>query len=189
MAGRILLVFVLAGYFLFPGATFAQNDATAPNPPAATEQQAPIPAVTEEEAQKGGMGRALLFYLPNRIFDAFDIVRLRGRIGPGIAAGVRVTKGIEAYLGAYQSIWAGLPGPRTQPGIPWPLGVEGAGGVKVLFIGEVVEPEYGPNYQWDEIGADAQAFLFGLSFGVSFSEIFDLAAGLIFMDMNHDDFR
>jgi len=42
MAGRILLVFVLAGYFLFPGATFAQNDATAPNPPAATEQQAPI---------------------------------------------------------------------------------------------------------------------------------------------------
>ncbi len=188
MAGRILLTLFLVGCFLIPGAVFAQNDETAPNPPAATEQQTPA-AVAEKEAQKGGVGRAVLFYLPNRICDVLDIVRLRFRIGPGIAAGVRVTEGIEAYLGAYQSIWAGLHGPRTQPHIPWPLGVEGAGGVKVLFIGEVVEPEYGPKYQWDEIGADAQAFLVGLSLGVSFSEILDFATGLIFIDINHDDFR
>ena len=48
-------------------------------------QQQPAPA----ERQGHSLAHTLLFYIPNRVLDAVDIVRLRVRVGPGVALGAR----------------------------------------------------------------------------------------------------
>ena len=47
------------------------------------------PAAVEPEQPKHGFGHKLLFYIPNRVLDVFDFVRLRVRVGPGLAVGAR----------------------------------------------------------------------------------------------------
>jgi hypothetical protein len=109
-------------------------------------------------------------------------------LGPGIAAGARVTQGIEAFFGAYRSFWVGLHGPRTKPKVPWITGLEGRQGAKAILFGEVDDTSISPHYQFDEIGLDAQAAVAGVSVGVSVAEIFDLVLGFLFIDISGDDF-
>ncbi len=153
-----------------------------------TEQKPEIIKKEQEpEKKKHSAGHAILMYLPNRVFDVFDIVRARVRIGPGISAGARVTQGLEVQVGAYRSLWLGLHGPRTKPKVPWIAGLEGRQGAKAIFLGEVEETRHSPNYQFDEIGVDAQAAVAGVSIGFSITEIFDLITGLLFIDISSDD--
>lgn len=88
----------------------------------------------DREEDGHSLAHSVLFYLPNRIFDVLDIVRARVKVGPGFGAGVRVTDVGELYLGSYASVFAGLPGPRQQPAIPIPAGIESRGGVKVSVL-------------------------------------------------------
>jgi len=55
--------------------------------------QASIPPKAE-----GGPLMSIICYIPNRVFDILDIVRLRLRVGPGISVGVRATKPVSAFL-------------------------------------------------------------------------------------------
>src|SRR5262245_60200219 len=50
----------------------------------------------------------IVFYLPNRILDLLDIFRVRARVGPGLAAQVRVTEPLSLHAGTYASVYAGL---------------------------------------------------------------------------------
>ena len=61
----------------------------------------------QTEVKSSGGKHAIICYLPNRIFDMFDIVRLRLRVGPGISIGARVTKLTNIFVGAHTSIFAG----------------------------------------------------------------------------------
>ena len=45
---------------------------------------------------------------PNRIFDIFDLARIRLRVGSGIAVDARVTKYGDLYAGGYSSLFVGL---------------------------------------------------------------------------------
>ena len=54
----------------------------------------------------------VLAYLPNRVFDLCDVVRLHVRIGTGWAAGARVTRYLPVFVGDYGALWLGLAGPR-----------------------------------------------------------------------------
>jgi hypothetical protein len=173
MIKKIVVFSVLAG-LLATTVVFARESA----PP--QEQQ--------QEVRTASFGRALLMYVPNRVFDVFDIVRIRIRLGPGIAAGARATQGIEAFFGAYRTFWIGLHGPRTEPKVPRIMGLEGRQGAKAILFGEVDDTNISPNYQFDEIGADAQAAVAGVSVGVSIAEIFDLLLGFLFIDISGDDF-
>jgi hypothetical protein len=58
------------------------------------------------------------------VFDVLDLVRLRVRVGPGISAGVRVTEIADVTIGAHATVFVGLHGPRGEPQIPWPIGLE-----------------------------------------------------------------
>jgi len=133
------------------------------------------------------IGHVLLLYVPNRIFDVFDVLRIRARIGPGLAAGLRVTEPLAFHAGAYKAFWLGVHGPRTKPKVSWPAGVEGRTGLELLTVGTVDETRHGPCYQWDEIGADVQALVAGAAVGVSVAEAFDLITGLLFIDISSDD--
>ena len=41
---------------------------------------------------EAGVIRAIVFYIPDRVFDLMDIFRVRVRVGPGISAGVRARR-------------------------------------------------------------------------------------------------
>ena len=145
------------------------------------------PAPATEAKEDKGIGHALMMYLPNRLFDVFDLVRARVRIGPGLSVGARATEAIDLNVGAYRTLWLGLHGPRTKAKLPLPAGLEGRSGVGLLLIETTSEWKYSPNYQWDEIGADVHALAAGVSVGVSIAEAFDLLTGLFFVDISTDD--
>ena len=129
----------------------------------------------------------ILFYLPNRVFDILDLVRARVRVGPGIAASVRVTKPVSVTAGLYASIFVGLPGPRGRARIPWPLGMENYAGADVSVFG-VSTKGFGPNYGVAEIGAGVHAGLPGIDVGLDPLEALDLLLGFVFIDIRDDDF-
>ena len=135
------------------------------------------------------MRRALLMYLPNRIFDALDVVRLRVRMGPGLAAGVRATEAADIGFGAYTSWFVGVPGPRGRRRANLPIGLESYVGaeVSVVSAGEDEDNKEGPNYGALEIGAGVHAGVAGVDIGIDPGELVDLAAGLLFIDLLRDD--
>ncbi len=116
-----------------------------------------------------------------------DVVRARARIGPGIGAGVRATKPISVNAGFYASVFAGIPGPRGRPKIPWPVGMENYAGADVSVMGVSTEG-FGPGYGPAEVGAGVHAGLLGIDVGVEPLEVLDLLLGFVFIDIRDDDF-
>jgi len=151
------------------------------------DEEAVVEEVVEVDDDDGkGVLWHILLYVPNRVFDVFDIVRLRLRLGPGIQLGARATDLLDVNLGTYASIWIGLHGPRGKPSIPWPVGVETFTGAEVSLASASVEG--GVNYGATEFGFGTQLLLLGFDLGVDPVEIVDLLAGFIFIDIRGDDF-
>ncbi len=46
---------------------------------------------TSSSVEPHGILHKLVMYVPNRVLDMLDVVRLRARVGPGVALNVRVT--------------------------------------------------------------------------------------------------
>jgi hypothetical protein len=141
-----------------------------------------------EQAARSESKRAthpFLMYLPNRIFDLLDIVRLRVRVGPGISAGVRATKPASAFVGFHSTLFAGLPGPRGKAEIPLPVGFDMRGGAQASVADLTARNVY---YDPLEVGFEIQPFIIGLNIGIGVFEILDFAAGFLFIDLQDDDF-
>jgi hypothetical protein len=142
--------------------------------------QASIPPKAE-----AGPLMSILCYIPNRVFDILDIVRLRLRVGPGISLGVRATKPVSAFLGTHLTVWAGLHGPRGRLWLPLPFGFESRSGAQASVVDLAKSGcYYGPL----EIGFETQLFLLGPNVGVAPFEVIDFIAGIFFIDLQNDDF-
>jgi len=186
MCKRLVLLVLLVTFMtplssLTPAIAVAEEGAVAvaPGDETATPETAP-------EKKSKSFGHRLLFYIPNRIFDVFDLVRARVRVGPGFAVGARVTRYGEVFMGGYTSVFAGLRGPRLEPRIPWPLGLETRAGVAILA--EATTEEGAPEYGYGEVGAGFQLVLVGVDVGVDPVEALDLALGFLFIDLTGDDY-
>jgi len=155
-----------------------------PGPALGQESQASPSETTTSDGGRG-IGHKLLLYLPNRLFDLMDVVRLRARVGPGFGAGARATKPLSVTAGFYSAVWAGLPGPRGKRTISLPVGLEALSGAKVSVID--VAAEGGLHYGRTEFGAGAQVFIIGADVGVDPGELLDLVGGLILIDFRKDD--
>lgn len=166
--------------------TFCINSSALADSPA-KEDDLNRTAVESSEDDEGSFIGGVLLYLPNRIMDVFDIFRLRVRVGPGVAAGVRVTKVAQLYLGTYATVFAGLPGPRLSPSIPIPAGLESYNGAAVSLAEATVDGGIGPDYSSTEIGFGVQLGIIGFDFGVDPVEVADLAAGVLTIDLREDD--
>jgi hypothetical protein len=153
---------------------------------AAAKEEAEVKSAPEKKEH--GFGHKLLLYIPNRILDVFDFVRLRVRVGPGIAVGVRATKPITLAFGGYTSIYAGLPGPRREPTINLPIGIENYVGAEVSVLDGSNEGRFSPNYSPTEIGVSVHPLIVGLDVAVDPLEVVDLALGFLFIDLCGDDF-
>lgn len=135
-----------------------------------------------------GFFHRVLFYIPNRALDLVDIVRLRGRVGPGLAAGVRATTAADAYLGSYTSVYAGLPGPRMRPIPKLPAGLETMTGAGVSVADATIDSGFGPDYSPTEFGISLHPVIVGIDAGFDPVEILDFALGLLTIDLRDDDF-
>jgi hypothetical protein len=141
------------------------------------------------DSSSHGFGHRLLLWIPNRLFDVLDVVRLRVRAGPGISASVRATEAADVALGGHATVFAGLPGPRGVRRIPWPVGLETYAGLEVSLADLGTEDDrHGPRYAPLEAGLGAQLGLVGLDVGVDPFDAVDLVAGILFLDPRGDDF-
>ena len=151
---------------------------------------APPPAAAGETARPGRDRSAIwaiLMYVPNRVFDIVDILRLRARVGPGFGIGARVTTAAEVYLGSYVSVWAGLPGPRMEPQLPIPLGLESYNGAALSLAKGTFSGGMGPDYSPTECGASLHLLLIGLDLELDPIEVADFITGIIGIDIRKDD--
>ena len=143
----------------------------------------------KKDKKKGpGVIHRILTYVPCRIVDVFDVVRLRARVGPGIGFGIRATEAADLFIGGYYTIYVGLPGPRCRKTPRLPIGVETRTGVEVSVADASTGLLFGPAYSDTEFGLGFQALLVGPDIGFDLVEVIDLALGLFFIDIRGDDF-
>jgi hypothetical protein len=163
-------------------------------PLAASAQTAePAPATSAPAAtpapEPKGLGHRLLFWLPNRVFDVLDLVRLRVRAGPGFTFGIRATELADLTMGSHATVFVGLRGPRNEPRIPWPVGLETYAGME-LSVADVGTEEdgHGPQYGPLEIGLGTQLVIVGFDIGIEPYDALDLVLGILTLDPKGDDF-
>ena len=84
----------------------------------------PVWGAEAQGADGPGIVHRVVAYVPNRVLDVFDLVRLRVRVGPGFAIGIRATEAADVFAGSYLSVYAGLPGPRSRRLPRLPLGLD-----------------------------------------------------------------
>jgi hypothetical protein len=128
----------------------------------------------------------VLVYLPNRLFDLSDVVRLQVRAGPGWAVSARATRFMPLFLGGYNTTWLGMPGPRGRASIPLPFGISSQTGF--AFGPALSGNRQAPYYGTGEIGAGAQLYMLGFDAGFDVVELADLFAGFALVDFKGDDF-
>jgi hypothetical protein len=128
----------------------------------------------------------VLAYLPNRVFDLTDIVRLQVRVGPGWALGARATRALPLFVGGYTATWVGLPGPRGHPSVPLPIGLAAQNGFNLAPT--LASGSQAPYYGIGEIGAGVHLYMLGFDVGFDPVEFADFFAGFACIDFAHDDF-
>lgn len=142
-----------------------------------------------EQGKESNSFIAVLLYLPNRILDITDIFRVRVRVGPGIAAGVRITDAADLYMGSYVSMYAGLPGPRGRKLPRSPIGAESYNGAEISFAEATTGFGFGPDYAFSEVGLDAQIALVGFALSIDPVELVDFIVGIFTIDIMNDDYH
>jgi hypothetical protein len=190
MKKTILMVMCFGMLVLFVGLGWAAENEIPAQPaetPSVLKDTAAPPTEVQEEKPQHGFGHKLLFYLPNRILDVFDFARLRLRVGPGFAVSARATKPLSVFFGGYASVYAGLPGPRLEPTVKLPVGIENYGGISVSVADGAAGGPFSPNYSSTEIEAGFQLLIIGLDIGIDPLEVLDLATGFLFIDLRGDD--
>jgi hypothetical protein len=150
------------------------------------EQTEEVVEIEEEDSEHSFIVGTLL-YIPNRVLDMLDIFRLRVRVGPGLAAGVRATKVAQIYAGTYVSAYVGLPGPRMRKVPKSPVGLESHNGVTASIADATVDGGIGPDYSPTEIGTGVQLAIIGFDFGIDPYEIVDFVTGIVTIDLREDD--
>ena len=146
-------------------------------------QEAEAEAAVEEST---GILHKIVMYVPNRVFDVMDILRLRVRVGAGVSANARATQLADISLGGHKTVYVGLPGPRRDRTLPMIVGAETQ--IATLLSNEDEDANVNdPDYSSTEIGGGVQAVLVGVEVGIDPLEIVDLLAGLFFIDLTDDD--
>lgn len=139
------------------------------------------------EKASPGWGHKILFYIPNRLLDICDIVRARVRVGPGLSYSLSFTKRASFFIGDYNTVYAGLPGPRTPHKFVSPIGREKQKGIIIMGIDATDDTPYPPKHSVTECQIGGQLLIVGADAGIDFWEIADFFSGLVMIDLRKDD--
>jgi hypothetical protein len=129
----------------------------------------------------------LLWYVPNRLLDLTDMVRVRLRVGPGWGVSARATDHFHFFGGNYRSAYVGLPGPRYPCRTRAPYGWEAQKGLIWFGVDATDSAAHPPGYSPTEIDVGAHLLFVGAEVGCDVVEIVDFLGGLIFLDPSGDD--
>ena len=173
--------------------TRARTPGSSANPaPTATPPARPAPAFILAPATAPyadvGLGTRLLWYLPNRLIDLADIFRLRVRVGPGLAANMRITDYGAFYVGEYLGVYAGLPGPRNPHYVRWPVGLEYLNGIVLGGVDATDNTPWGPQYGPTEVDVGLHLLVVGADIGIDPLEFADFLSGFAMVDIERDDY-
>jgi len=185
---RNLTVFCLACIFISSPVVADSETHQGATEAAGAEQVGVSGEETPREEEGHSTLHKLVWYIPDRALDLLDIVRLRVRVGPGLAVGVRATKVAQLYVGSYTAVYAGLPGPRRRSFPKFPIGLESYNGVAVSVAEATISGPIGPDYSPTEFGISLHPAIIGIDAGIDPVEIVDFLAGLLFIDLRDDDF-
>jgi len=140
-----------------------------------------------ESDKKKGVWHAVLFYLPNRVLDVVDIFSCRARVGLGLAANVRITDYADVFMGQYNAVYVGLPGPRMGKELGWFAGREQEKGLKLLGVDATDSLPHERDYSPTEFNMGAHLLILGVEIGFDPVELGDFLTGLIMIDVREDD--
>jgi hypothetical protein len=144
-----------------------------------------LPARAEESPAEDAPGilTRVVCYIPNRVLDFLDIIRLRAKVGPGLGAGVRVTDYTAFYAGSENSSWLGIPSERQAP---W--GRDQRHGLVLLGVDASDDLPHPPNYGTTEVGGSVHLVFVGVDAGIDLVELGDFFIGFFGLDPRGDDY-
>jgi hypothetical protein len=155
-------------------------------PACASTAMPPSPPPAAPEVDGGDEGDStlstVLLYLPNRVLDLFDVVRLGVNAGPGFGAQAKATDAAQAMYLSRTSVGVGLQGLRHPP---VHAGVEGALGAGPL--GEDVTAGLGWYHSSTDVRVEVHPAIVGAHVAVDPVEIVDFLLGLFTVDLRDDD--
>jgi len=137
----------------------------------------------EEEDESSTLG-IILLYIPNRIFDLFDVARAGVNVGPGFGIDARCTKWLKAQFISDTSVGVGLQTLRHLP-----FCVRSQAKVGLAFIstpGMNIFDWYTGDY---DLRVELHVIIVGAHVAVELGEIVDFIGGIFTWDPMHDDFR
>ena len=150
--------------------------------PALSAQAIQAEAEVDDEADRSIL-HALLWYVPNRLLDLFDVVRGGICAGPGVGVSVVPTEYLQATAMARVSGGVGL---QTLRHSPFQWGTEGE--LAIGPLGADDEPDKGGwHHSKTDLRIDLHVLLVGGYVAVEPVEILDFLAGLVFLDPREDD--
>lgn len=164
---------------------YSAAGAVPPAPPPAPAFVLSPAASTRSEV---GFSKRILWYIPNRVMDFLDVFRFRVRLGPGLAAGFRITNYAAFYWGEYYSVYGGIPGPRNPRYVRWPIGVESLKGIVFAGVDATDDTPYGPQYGPTEVDFGVHLGVAGADLGVDPLEFADFLSGFFLFDLERDDY-
>ena len=133
------------------------------------------------ESEDPSLGNRVLYWIPNRLLDFWDIVRIDGGIGPSLGGAVRLTRYVQIASRKFApaSLRIGAMGRRL------PIMLESSDE-------QGIEPfAYSPSTQRDictyEVGLGLEFIIAGAYLGICPEEFFDFIGGIFLLDFEHDD--
>jgi hypothetical protein len=148
----------------------------------------PMPAAAEDAKDEGGpgvfsIGHTILMYIPNRILDAFDMVRAGVNVGPGVGAQLKATDAAQVEFMSRLSAGVGLQSLRHLPayaGAESGVGIGPAEAGGTMGIGWFQSPT--------DIRIELHPAIVGAHAAVDPVEIVDFILGFFTIDLRDDDY-
>ncbi len=148
------------------------------------QEEAEETEAAEEEDEEQSTLATVLLYIPNRIFDLFDMVRAGVNVGPGLGLDVRATKYAKVQLISDTSVGVGFQSLRHLP-----VCARSQMKLGLAFIStpsmDILNWYYG-DY---DLRVELYLLLVGAHVAVDMGEIVDFVGGLFLWDPMEDDFQ
>jgi hypothetical protein len=146
------------------------------------DASAAAPAEAPQEKESRGFLTGVLMYLPDRVFDLFDVAKAGVNVGPGIGVQLKATDAAQVTAMTRTSVGAGLETLRHSPVY---VGAEASAGVSVVGAGADA------GLTWPQSPTDIRVELHpgivGAHVAVDPVEILDFVLGFVLIDIRDDD--
>lgn len=132
-----------------------------------------------------GFGKGLALYLPNRIFDIFDLVHVGVGLGPGASFELHLTRvgRIGAGAGVDEAVgWFG------RMGAPFQNGHYARASFSVWDAQEVLDKDIRWRIPFWDVGVFGHVYLWEAYAGIAIDELPDLLLGFFAYDLKDDDY-